>query len=83
MGSFVESTAFRQGVDMRNGAEAALRAERDFISAVFETIGALVLVLDREGRVLRFNRACQETTSYSLDEVKGKSIWGLALLGSR
>jgi PAS domain S-box-containing protein len=64
----------------QNGAEAALRTERDFISAVFETISALVVALDREGRIVQFNRACQETTGYSLDEVKGKSIWNLPLL---
>jgi len=64
----------------QNGAEAALRTERDFISAIFETISALLVVLDREGRIIQFNRACQETTGYSLDEVKGKSIWNLPLL---
>ncbi|HWX16727.1 MAG TPA: PAS domain-containing protein [Chthoniobacterales bacterium] len=61
----------------QNGAEAALRTERDFISAIFETISALLVVLDREGRIIQFNRACQETKGYSLDEVKGKPIWNL------
>ena len=69
-----------QAMATQNGAEAALRTERDFISAIFETISALVVVLDREGRIIQFNRACQETTGYSLDEVKGKSIWDLPLL---
>jgi PAS domain S-box-containing protein len=64
----------------QNGAEAALRTERDFISAIFETISALVVVLDRKGRIVQFNRACQETTGYSFDEVKGKPLWNLRLL---
>ena len=41
----------------QNGAEAALRTERDFISAIFETISALVVVLDREGRIRFFTMA--------------------------
>jgi PAS domain S-box-containing protein len=64
----------------RRQAEEALRAERDFISVVLDTADALVVVLDREGRVVRFNRACEQTTRYSLDEVKGKRFWDLFLL---
>src|ERR1700736_3262685 len=73
-------TLITQTMTTPNGAEVALRTERDFISAIFETISALVVVLDREGRIVQFNRACQETTGYSLDEVKGKPLWNLPLL---
>jgi len=38
-------------------AEHELRKERDFISAVLSTAGALVVVLDRHGRIVRFNRS--------------------------
>ena len=41
-----------------------LRKERDFISAVLSTAGALVVVLDRQGRIVRFNRACEKLTGY-------------------
>ena len=54
--------------------------ERDFISAVLDTAGALVVVLDRAGRIVRFNRACERTTGYSLEEVRGKLLWGLFLI---
>jgi len=60
--------------------DEALRQERDFISAVLDTAGALVVVLDREGRIVRFNRACERTTGYSCDEVKGKLLWDLFLI---
>jgi len=39
--------------------------ERDFTSAILDTAGALVVVLDREGRITRFNRACEQVTGYS------------------
>lgn len=52
-----------------------LREERNFVSAVFETAGALVVVLDRQGRIVRFNRACQQMTGYTLEEAKGSFLW--------
>ncbi len=42
-------------------------------------MGALVVVLDSEGRILRFNPACELTTGYSLEKVQGKCIWDLLL----
>jgi PAS domain S-box-containing protein len=33
------------------------------------------MVLDREGRILQFNRTCQDLTGYSLEEVKGRRPW--------
>ncbi len=63
------------------GEEAeALRRERDLLSAVLDTAGALVVVLDRQGRIVRFNRACETTTGYSLAEAKGQAFWDLFLV---
>ena len=59
----------------RRHAEQSLRAERDFSSAVLETVGSMVVVLDRAGRIVRFNRACERLTGYRFDEIKGRSIW--------
>ena len=56
-------------------AAAELQTERDFASAVVDTAGALVLVLDAEGRILRFNRACQLSSGYALEEVKHRHAW--------
>lgn len=63
----------------RKNAEAALKEERDLISATFDTAGALLVVLDPEGRIVRFNRACEETTGYLLEEVRGKHVWDVLL----
>lgn len=56
----------------RRKAETALREERGFAAAVLNTIGALVVVLDREGKIVRFNSACEQTTQYKAAEVLGK-----------
>ena len=58
----------------------ALKTERDFAQAVMNTVGALVVVLDRAGRIVQFNRACQELTGYSFAEVKGRFVWDFLLL---
>src|SRR6185369_5644012 len=49
--------------------EEALQEERKFASAVLDTVGALVLVLDADGRIVRFNRACERTTGYLSGDV--------------
>ncbi|MHB1352430.1 MAG: bifunctional diguanylate cyclase/phosphodiesterase [Thiobacillus sp.] len=43
--------------------------------AILEHAGALVVVLDREGRIRRFNRACEALTQYSFSEVEGRPVW--------
>ena len=58
-------------------AQEALREERNVVSAIFDTVGALIVVLDREGRIVRFNRACERITGYSVEESSGRPIWDL------
>ena len=33
------------------------------------------MVLDREGRIVQFNRVCQQLTGYSVEEVRGRLPW--------
>jgi PAS domain S-box-containing protein len=49
--------------------------ERRFSDAVLEIAGALVCVFDGEGRILRFNRACELLTGYSFEEVRGRPFY--------
>ncbi|MBF0564624.1 MAG: EAL domain-containing protein [Nitrospirae bacterium] len=49
--------------------------DTNFLSAVLDTIGALVLVLDIEGRIIRFNHACEDVSGYRFEELKGQFIW--------
>jgi PAS domain S-box-containing protein len=79
-GEICGAMAMTQDITAQKRAEAAQRSQRDFISAVIETAAALVVVLDREAHVVQFNRACQETSGYSFDEVKGKSAWEIPLV---
>jgi PAS domain S-box-containing protein len=60
--------------------EEALQAERNVVSAILHTVGALVVVLDPQGKIIRFNRACELTSGYSFAEVSGKNIWDVFMV---
>lgn len=56
-------------------AREELRKERNFGNTVLDTAGALVLVLDKEGRITRFNKECERITGYLSSEVLGRVLW--------
>ena len=55
-------------------AEAAVKAERDFTDAVIDTAGSLVMVMDPQRRIQRFNRTCEQLTGRTEAEVRGKLL---------
>ncbi len=55
--------------------EAALTVERNFVAAVLDTVGALVVVFDTAGRIVRFNRACEIISGYGSSELVGRYAW--------
>ncbi|BAY23139.1 multi-sensor hybrid histidine kinase [Calothrix sp. NIES-2100] len=67
-------------VTARKLIEDTLNEERNFISAVLDTASALVIVLDAQGQIVRFNQACEQTTGYSFDEVRGRYFWNIFVL---
>jgi PAS domain S-box-containing protein len=70
------------GVDIteQKQAEEALQEERNVLSAILDIVGALIVVLDPTGRIVRFNRTCEHTTGYTFAEVRGKYVWDLFLM---
>ncbi len=54
-----------------------LRFERNFLSGILETTNALIAVLDRQGRVLRLNRAIEYLTGFTILEAVGTAFWEL------
>ncbi len=47
----------------------------DAYDTLLDTIGALVIFLDTEGRVARFNAACERLTGYREAEILGRVVW--------
>jgi PAS domain S-box-containing protein len=66
-------------VDKRDEGEGSLD-DKELTAAILDTVNALVVVMDQEGRIVRFNRACEKVTGYSAREVMGQSVWDLFLL---
>lgn len=51
----------------------------DFLNAIIENVSALVVVLDHEGRICRFNTACEKLGGFTFVEVKDKFPWDIFL----
>ena len=72
--------AVTRDITQRKQVELQLQHERDFSNGVIDTVGALVAVLDKQGKIIRFNRTCEQITGYSFAEVKDKRIWDLLIV---
>lgn len=64
----------------RRQADETLMLGGELTNAVLDTVGALVVVLDPEGRIVSFNRACERTTGYLSAEVEGRPFWDFLLV---
>jgi PAS domain S-box-containing protein len=64
-------------VTRRVAVEEALRRERDLAETLIEAAQAIVLVLDLQGRVIRFNTYLRDLAGYDLDEVRGQDWFSL------
>ena len=47
--------------------------------SVIEHAGALVVVLDADGRIVSFNQACEKLSGFAFEEVKGNYPWDTLL----
>jgi PAS domain S-box-containing protein len=54
--------------------EGALEGERDARDSLAEAIGTPVVILDHEGKVLRWNACARDVSGYSEKEVCGKAF---------
>lgn len=58
-----------------NQLQNELAEEKNFLSSLLDIQPSLVVVLDPEGRIIKFNQACTELTGYTSEEIKGQIIW--------
>ncbi|MHC1727817.1 MAG: ATP-binding protein [Syntrophobacteraceae bacterium] len=42
---------------------------------ILDTVDGLIMVLDRNGGIVRFNAACERLTGWAADEVSGRCFW--------
>ncbi|NJM17325.1 MAG: PAS domain S-box protein [Richelia sp. SM1_7_0] len=76
--SYTEQSQLYQQVqtalEERKQIEKVLREERNLTSAILDVAGALIVVLDKQGKIVSFNQACERTTGYSFEEVENKQV---------
>lgn len=66
-----------QDLTARKKAEGAVREDTAQAEAVLDSIGAIVLLLDADGKVRHINQAGRQATGYSPEEVQGSFFWDL------
>lgn len=63
----------------RKHSELALQQAKEFSESLIENANAMVVGMDRQGRITLFNQASQRITGFAAEDVRGKSA--LELLG--
>ena len=56
-----------------------LRREKDFAQKLVETAHVIILVLDKEGRIVQYNPFMEKVSGYRLEEVRGKDWFSIFL----
>lgn len=50
----------------------------ELIDRLIYTVGALIIVIDVNGNIIKFNKKCEEMTGLKREDIEGKFIWALA-----
>ncbi len=64
----------------RKDAERLIKEQTEFVESLLSTTDALILVLDGFGRVIRFNRACEDITGCRFEHIKGGKLWDCVMV---
>lgn len=61
-------------VTLTKQTEKELRLAKEFVDDLIQHANTMILMLDQESRAIIFNKAAEEITGYTFDEVKNKKI---------
>jgi diguanylate cyclase (GGDEF)-like protein/PAS domain S-box-containing protein len=64
----------------RHLLEQQLNRERNFINGVLQTAGNMIVVIDRTGSIVRFNKAAESFSGSSFEEVANKPFYWTCFL---
>ncbi len=73
--SLIGAIASFRDISAKRELEQEIQRGQRLISAIEYASETLLVLLDYEGRIIRFNRACEELTGHTSEEVQGKVFW--------
>jgi len=73
----VSNIDLHKEIEERKKTEKLLQQESTFTAAIQDTAGALIMVLDTQGRIIRVNRTCEELSGFPLAEAQDRYFWEL------
>ncbi|MFP4680979.1 MAG: PAS domain S-box protein [Chitinispirillaceae bacterium] len=73
LGAFMEFS----DITALHNLQDQLTGERNFVNAILQTSGALIMVFDMEGKIVQFNKACESTSGYEAEYMIGRDIYEL------
>lgn len=74
-GRIVEVAGFSRNISY----DSKVKDEQTFTAALFNMLQTLIVVVNSEGRIVRFNGECERLSGYSSKEVEGSFFWELAI----
>jgi two-component system CheB/CheR fusion protein len=77
--ALLDVDAMKRGLELVRLSRDQAVAERDLSATLLDLSGALIVIRDPNGSITGFNAACQETSGYSLKEVKNKRLADILL----
>ena len=78
-GRLLGSVSVARDVTATVEAQQKLADEERFVEAVLGGTEALVVVLDPQGRLVRFNGACERLSGYRTAEIVGRPLWDVVI----
>ncbi|MBN1873814.1 MAG: PAS domain S-box protein [Anaerolineae bacterium] len=76
------ASVIARDITRRRATAIALQQERDFAESLIDTAQTIILVLDLQGRIVRFNPYMEDLSGYRLEEVQGKDWFDAFLPGN-
>ena len=59
----------------RIAAQRELERQRQLAESLLDMVTSLVIVVDPDGRIIRFNRACEAISGWTESELRGRPFW--------
>ena len=75
----LSNVGMQREIEERKRVEVALQKESSFTAAILDTAGALIMVLNTRGEIIRFNQTSEIISSYHFREVAGRVFWEVLL----